>query len=89
MTETTRERVLDPRLSAVGRALFDLTEAIRQSPDPLALMGTLEDHELLTIAAWTKDRDETVTFECRRRAEQARTFARYLARVDSTPSGSR
>jgi hypothetical protein len=44
---------------------------------------TLTDRELLTLAAWTEGRNETVAAECRRRADQARLYAAYRDDVEA------
>lgn len=71
-----RKGVAVDQLDYLGMSFKKVTDVISRYP---GTVRDLEDHELLAVATWTRDSDEIITDECRRRAEQGRRFSAYLS----------
>ena len=81
MTETNQEQqpVLGSRLAYLNDDVAKIIDALGHTSQAVR---ELHDHQLLALAAWTEtggeDGHHAIRAECKRRAEQGRTFAAYL-----------
>src|SRR5712691_8088254 len=76
LTGTTQDQpLLGSRLAYLSDDVTKIADALGRNPEAAR---ELRDQQLVAIAAWTEDGNQVIRDECRRRAEQGRTFAAYL-----------